>query len=73
MFPLILFPEGVVSNGNQLLTFKKGAFKPLLPLKIILCIYKSELYRPFYSMMKVPHNSVIMMCLLPIELTLIEF
>lgn len=31
---LTVFPEGTVTNGRALLTFKKGAFKDLKPVKI---------------------------------------
>lgn len=37
--PICVFPEGTVSNGNYLLSFKKGAFEPKLPIKIILLEY----------------------------------
>jgi len=36
--PLLLFPEGTTSNGDDLLDFKKGAFLPGQPLRpVILC------------------------------------
>ena len=34
MPPLMLFPEGGVSNGASLLTFKRGAFFTHTPVKI---------------------------------------
>lgn len=47
MAPLMLFPEGTVSNGNQLLTFKKGAFKELHPLRIFCLKYEGDQYIPW--------------------------
>ena len=35
MPPLAIFPEGTVSNGTGLLTFKKGAFKDFKPMKVL--------------------------------------
>lgn len=33
--PILIFPEGTTSNGKYLISFKRGAFEPLLPIKII--------------------------------------
>lgn len=33
MNPLVVFPEGTVTNGKYILKFKKGAFNALLPIK----------------------------------------
>jgi len=34
--PLLIFPEGTVTNGKFLLNFKKGAFYSLKPLKPVI-------------------------------------
>ena len=67
-----MFPEGTVSNGNQLLTFKKGAFNAKLPVKILLGIYKSNIYKPYHSLVRLPHDTVLLMCMPPVDLTVIE-
>ena len=33
LFPLVMFPEGTTTNGKYILSFKKGTFMPLLPVK----------------------------------------
>ena len=43
MPPLAIFPEGTVSNGKVLLTFKRGSFFTNYPVKV--CCIKYE-YRP---------------------------
>jgi len=35
----VIFPEGTCTNGEYLISFKKGAFKPLLPMKIFMFEY----------------------------------
>eukprot|EP01017_Pseudomicrothorax_dubius_P034851 TRINITY_DN4820_c0_g2_i1.p1 TRINITY_DN4820_c0_g2~~TRINITY_DN4820_c0_g2_i1.p1 ORF type:complete len:361 (-),score=65.45 TRINITY_DN4820_c0_g2_i1:161-1243(-) len=39
--PLILFPEGTTTNGQALISFKKGAFAPLVPVSIYCLKYES--------------------------------
>lgn len=34
--PLVIFPEGSTTSGRHLMTFKKGAFATLLPLKPVI-------------------------------------
>jgi len=45
--PLIIFPEGTTSNGTALLTFKKGSFYFMNPLKIICIKYPRKNFNPF--------------------------
>jgi len=47
MIPLNIFPEGTTSNGLCLLSFKKGIFKPLMPLKILCIKYENDMLKPF--------------------------
>ena len=44
MSPLCIFPEGTTSNNRYLLSFKKGAFEPNVPIKMRLfkCKFKNH-------------------------------
>jgi 1-acyl-sn-glycerol-3-phosphate acyltransferase len=39
-YPLIIYPEGTVTNGRSLISFKNGAFEPLCPITIICLKYE---------------------------------
>jgi len=43
MIPLNAFPEGTTSNGEQLLTFKKGSFTTFTPVKILCIKYETDM------------------------------
>ena len=45
--PISLFPEGTVSNGRHLLSFKKGAFASLNPIKMIIIKYGDRGWSPY--------------------------
>jgi len=32
--PMLIYPEGTINNGNDLMHFKKGAFADEMPLKV---------------------------------------
>lgn len=40
--PLLIFPEGTISNNQQVITFKRGAFEPLSRIKIVGLKYKAK-------------------------------
>ena len=40
---IALFPEGVITNGNQLMRFKNGAFKPGKPVQPVLIRYPNSI------------------------------
>lgn len=44
--PLLFFAEGTTTNGSALLSFKKGAFLPGLPVKIVALKYNTEKFSP---------------------------
>jgi len=46
---LIIFPEGTTSNGEYLISFKKGAFMHLTPLKIYAVKYTNPNYSPAFD------------------------
>jgi lysophosphatidylcholine acyltransferase/lyso-PAF acetyltransferase len=50
MPPMIVFPEGSVTNNTALLTFKKGAFKDHKPVKICGVKYLGHHFTPFNDM-----------------------
>ena len=47
MPPMLVFPEGTVTNNTALLTFKKGAFKDFKPVKICAVKYRGNHFTPF--------------------------
>jgi len=46
---LIIFPEGTTSNGEYLISFKKGAFMHLTPVKIYAVKYTNPNYSPAFD------------------------
>eukprot|EP00920_Eleutheroschizon_duboscqi_P042037 GHVT01100731.1.p2 GENE.GHVT01100731.1~~GHVT01100731.1.p2 ORF type:complete len:183 (+),score=8.45 GHVT01100731.1:1547-2095(+) len=44
--PLVIFPEGTTTNGQQILPFKLGAFKNLTPVTPVLLVYKFKTFSP---------------------------
>jgi len=42
MPPLVIFPEGTTCNNESVLTFKKGAFVKLKPVKIVAIKYDTN-------------------------------
>ncbi|KRW98563.1 hypothetical protein PPERSA_00055 [Pseudocohnilembus persalinus] len=44
--PILIFPEGTTTNGRYLLDFKKGAFEPGLPVKIMCVKYLPRNFNP---------------------------
>ena len=52
MAPMLLYPEGTVTHGDVLLTFKKGAFYGLRPMKVICTKYETSGYKPYTCSMR---------------------
>jgi len=44
--PINIFPEGTTSNGKYVISFKKGAFEPGKPMKIITIKYLNKNFNP---------------------------
>jgi len=47
--PILIFPEGTTSNGEYLLSFKKGAFCNLTPIHVTGIKYHATRYSPGYD------------------------
>jgi lysophosphatidylcholine acyltransferase/lyso-PAF acetyltransferase len=44
--PVLLYPEGTTSNGEYLISFKKGAFANLTPIKLYALKYTKKNFSP---------------------------
>eukprot|EP00825_Cyclidium_porcatum_P025281 TRINITY_DN2752_c0_g1_i1.p1 TRINITY_DN2752_c0_g1~~TRINITY_DN2752_c0_g1_i1.p1 ORF type:complete len:241 (+),score=37.84 TRINITY_DN2752_c0_g1_i1:296-1018(+) len=54
--PICIFPEGTTSNNQYLLSFKKGAFYTISPIKIFCLKYGSRYFHPQYDLIpEIPH------------------
>merc|ERR1711877_98200 len=40
--PMLIFPEGTTTNGESLLTFRKGAFIPGMPVRPVIIVYTGQ-------------------------------
>ena len=49
--PIIVFPEGGTSNGTSVLSFKKGAFAALKPVKPVFIRYDYDMLNNAYDVM----------------------
>lgn len=49
--PIIVFPEGGTSNGTSVLSFKKGAFAALKPVKPVFIRYEYDMLNNAYDVM----------------------
>jgi len=54
--PIIIFPEGTTTNGNYLITFKKGAFIAGLPVKPVVIRYPHKYFNPAYETIPGGHH-----------------
>jgi len=41
-YPLMIYPEGTVSNGRSILEFKNGAFESLCPITVYSLRYECK-------------------------------
>ena len=49
--PIVVFPEGGTSNGTSILSFKKGAFAGLHPVRPIVLKYRYGPFSPAYDIL----------------------
>ena len=47
--PVLIFPEGTTTNGEYMISFKKGAFLNFAPVKIYGIKYTKKNYSPAYD------------------------
>ncbi|OII71324.1 uncharacterized protein cubi_01799 [Cryptosporidium ubiquitum] len=47
--PLVVFPEGTTTNGNDIIPFKLGAFESLTPVMPVVLLYKYSAYSPAFE------------------------
>ena len=71
--PLLLFPEGTVTNGKYILKFKKGAFYNLLPVKPQIILLDDDLnYSPAVGVSSVGFNYLRSLCYFGCKIYLCE-
>lgn len=58
--PLVIFPEGTTTNGNDIIPFKLGAFESLTPITPVVLSYSYSAYSPAFDI--IPFW--VLMCLL---------
>ncbi|KAH8583885.1 acyltransferase domain-containing [Cryptosporidium sp. chipmunk genotype I] len=47
--PLVIFPEGTTTNGNNIIPFKLGAFESLTPVTPVVLMYNYSAYSPAFD------------------------
>lgn len=47
--PLVIFPEGTTTNGNDIIPFKLGAFESLTPVMPVVLLYEYSAYSPAFD------------------------
>ena len=45
--PVLIFPEGTTTNGDYIVSYKKGPFIPRAPLKMLVLKVNSQVFNPF--------------------------
>jgi 1-acyl-sn-glycerol-3-phosphate acyltransferase len=53
---LVIFPEGTTSNGHQLLSFRRGAFVPGVPIQPFTVVFPHDRFNPSWETYEfIPH------------------
>ncbi|EAR88356.1 acyltransferase (macronuclear) [Tetrahymena thermophila SB210] len=71
--PIVIFPEGTTSNGTHLISFKKGAFENLLPVKIFCLQYPIRHVNVALDVLGQGINVLLVFCQLKNNLSVTEF
>ncbi|CAD8148403.1 unnamed protein product [Paramecium pentaurelia] len=71
--PVIIFPEGTTTNGECLIPFKRGAFDPLLPVKICCLKYSKRRFHPVMDVIGIGYMTLFALNQLANEVEIIEF
>ncbi|CAD8049010.1 unnamed protein product [Paramecium sonneborni] len=71
--PVIIFPEGTTTNGEFLIPFKRGAFDPLLPVKICCLKYSKRRFHPVMDVIGIGYMTLFTLNQFLNEVEIIEF
>ena len=62
-FPsLMIFPEGTTTNGKYLISFKKGAFMNMFPIKIFCIKYDVRNFNPALDTIDSLYHLILCLC-----------
>jgi len=59
---MAMYPEGTCSNGKYIISFKKGAFEPLAPIKIYLFKFNDRHFHPYLDSIPIYYHLFLVMC-----------
>lgn len=59
--PMVIFPEGTTTNGSAVMTFKRGAFASLAPVRVMCLEYPRKDFNPAYDNMNLMVTFVLML------------
>jgi len=57
-----MFPEGTCSNGNYILSFKRGAFEPFSPIKVFYFKFIDRHFNNYFDSLPIGTHLLITMC-----------
>jgi lysophosphatidylcholine acyltransferase/lyso-PAF acetyltransferase len=59
--PIHIFPEGTTTNGKYIISYKKGAFEPLLPIKMFCLKYGLRHFNPSLDSIGMGSNYILLL------------